>query len=287
MNHKFLRVILVISLGLFSFYYTDKVINFIRETDPIMKTIKKESSNYEVSPINAKVKGNKITPGVNGNKVDYDESFKKMKKYGTYNESLTVFSTEEPAISIDDYYDKYISQGSGIRNDVSLVFLVKQGDKLDEILSILNATNTKATFFVDGLFLENNSGIVNSINENAHELEILSYNNRFEELYFSSSLNRLNQITKKSPKYCVAKYDNKDVLELCSKLNLHTIIPTIITSNYPYSDVKKKIAKGSIISFDITSSTEIELPTIINYIKQKGYTINILDNLLSEAIDEK
>ena len=248
MNYKFLRVILVISLGLFSFYYTDKVINFIRETDPIMKTIKKESSNYEVSPINAKVKGNKITPGVNGNKVDYDESFKKMKKYGTYNESLTVFSTEEPTISIDDYYDKYISQGSGIRNDVSLVFLVKQGDKLDEILSILNATNTKATFFVDGLFLENNSGIVNSINENAHELEILSYNNRFDELYFSSSLNRLNQITKKSPKYCVAKYDNKDVLELIrndlkllENKNLTFVNNIIQTKKYYYeAEIQRK-----------------------------------------------
>lgn len=287
MNHKILRIILVLSLGLFSFYYTDKVINLIRETDPIMKNIKKESSNYEVSPINAKVKGNRITPGINGSKVDYDESFKKMKKYGTYNESLTVFSTEEPAISIDDYYDKYISQGNGIRNDVSLIFTVKDNDKLDEILSILNNTNTKATFFVDGLFLENNLGVINNINENSHELEILSYNNRFDELYFSSSLNRLNQITNKSPKYCFAKYDNKEVLELCKKLNLHTVIPTIMTSNYPYSDVKKKLSKGSIISFDITSSTKIELPTIINYIKQKGYTINTLDDLLSEAISEK
>ena len=30
-----------------------------------------------------------------------------MKKYGTYNETLTVLKEIEPAISADDYYDNY------------------------------------------------------------------------------------------------------------------------------------------------------------------------------------
>ena len=79
----------------------------------------------------------------------------------------------------------------------------------------------------------------------------------------------------------------KEVIELCSKLELHTIIPTIMTGNYPYNDVKKKLSKGAIISFDINSTTNIELPVIIQYIKQKGYTLNTLDMLLSEAYEEK
>ena len=33
----------------------------------------------------------------------------------------------------------------------------------------------------------------------------------------------------------------------------------------------------------VNSSTKIELSTVINYIKQKGYVIDTLDNLLSEA----
>ena len=116
---KVYQVIGVMLLGLFSFFYTDKVIGFIRDTDPIMKTIKKTSKTYEVSPQNAKIKGDKIVPGVSGKKVDYKSSFSKMKRYGTYNESLTVFEEVSPTISIDDYYDKYISMGSGINNDVT------------------------------------------------------------------------------------------------------------------------------------------------------------------------
>lgn len=286
MINKKYHIIIVLLLGLFSFYYTEKVIDFIREKDPIMKTIKKESVNYKKDAVDAKIDGNKIVPGINGKKVDYDSSFKKMKQYGTYNESLTVFEEVEPSISIDDYYDKYISSGNGLYNDVSLVFVVKTNDNIDEVLSILNDTNATATFFIDGLWLENNEDKVNYMKDKGYEIEVLSYNGRYDELYFSSSLNLLNRITSIKPKYCYAKYDSKEVLELCKKLELHTIIPTINTGNYPYNDVKKKLNRGSIISFDINSSTKIELATIINYIKQKGYIVTTLDNLLSEE-DEK
>lgn len=284
---KIFHVLLVLFLGLFSFFYTNQVIDFIRNSDPIMKDIKKEASNYEIKPTDATIDENKMIPGVSGRKVDYKKSYKKMKQYGKYNESLTVFESVEPTISIEDYYDKYIQEGSGINNDVSLVFIVKQNDDPSNIINILNSNAVRATFFMDGLFLENNQSIATSIAEEGHEIEILNYNNRYEELYFSSSLNLLNRITNVKPKYCYAEYDSKEVLELCTKLELHTIIPTIKTGNYPYSDITKRISRGSIISFSINSSTSIELPTIINYIKQKGYILDTLDNLLSEAGDIK
>ncbi len=284
---KLYKVVGVLLLGLFSFFYTEKVIDLIRESDPIMRNIKKSESDYKIDPVDAKIKDNKIIPGISGKVIDYDSSYKKMKKYGTYNESLTVFKEELPAISIDDYYDKYIAQGSGINNDVSLVFEVKVGDDITNILNILIENNAKATFFVDGLWLENNNDLAIFMAEEGYEIEILNYDNNYDELYFSSSLTLINSITNLKPKYCFAKYDNKEVLELCEKLNLHTIIPTIMTGNYPYSDIKKKLSKGSIIGFNINSSTEIELSTIINYIKQKGYIMNTLDSLLSEALDIK
>lgn len=280
---KIYQISIVLLLSLISFFYTEKVIDFIREKDPIMKNIKEYDKKNKIDAVNAIIDKNKIIPGVSGKKVDYNKSFQKMKKYGTYNESLTVFEEIEPTISIDDYYDKYISEGSGINNDVSLVFEVKNGDNINNIISLLKENNTIATFFVDGLWLENNQTLVSEMASLGHEIEILNYDNKYQELYFSSSLNLVNSITNLKPKYCYARYDNKEVLELCEKLGLHTIIPTIMTGNYPYNDIVKKVHKGSIIGFSITSSVEIELPTIINYLKQKGYTINTLDILLSEA----
>ena len=284
---KIYQISIVLLLSLTSFFYTEKVIDFIREKDPIMKNIKEYDKKNKIDAVNAVIDKNKITPGVSGKKVDYDKSFQKMKKYGTYNESLTVFEEVAPTISIDDYYDKYISEGSGINNDVSLVFEVKNGDNINNIINILKENSTIATFFVDGLWLENNQTLVSEMASLGHEIEILNYDNKYQELYFSSSLNLLNSITNLKPKYCYARYDNKEVLELCEKLELHTIIPTIITGNYPYNDVVKKVHKGSIIGFSVTSSVEIELSTIINYLKQKGYTIDTLDILLSEASNIK
>ena len=284
---KIYQISIVLLLSLTSFFYTEKVIDFIREKDPIMKNIKEYDKKNKIDAVNAVIDKNKITPGVSGKKVDYDKSFQKMKKYGTYNESLTVFEEVAPTISIDDYYDKYISEGSGINNDVSLVFEVKNGDNINNIINILKENNTIATFFVDGLWLENNQTLVSEMTSLGHEIEILNYDNKYQELYFSSSLNLLNSITNLKPKYCYARYDNKEVLELCEKLELHTIIPTIMTGNYPYNDVVKKVHKGSIIGFSVTSSVEIELSTIINYLKQKGYTIDTLDILLSEASNIK
>lgn len=284
---KIYQISIVLLLSLTSFFYTEKVIDFIREKDPIMKNIKEYDKKNKIDAVNAVIDKNKITPGVSGKKVDYDKSFQKMKKYGTYNESLTVFEEVAPTISIDDYYDKYISEGSGINNDVSLVFEVKNGDNINNIINILKENNTIATFFVDGLWLENNQTLVSEMASLGHEIEILNYDNKYQELYFSSSLNLLNSITNLKPKYCYARYDNKEVLELCEKLELHTIIPTIMAGNYPYNDVVKKVHKGSIIGFSVTSSVEIELSTIINYLKQKGYTIDTLDILLSEASNIK
>ena len=284
---KIYQISIVLLLSLTRFFYTEKVIDFIREKDPIMKNIKEYDKKNKIDAVNAVIDKNKITPGVSGKKVDYDKSFQKMKKYGTYNESLTVFEEVAPTISIDDYYDKYISEGSGINNDVSLVFEVKNGDNINNIINILKENNTIATFFVDGLWLENNQTLVSEMASLGHEIEILNYDNKYQELYFSSSLNLLNSITNLKPKYCYARYDNKEVLELCEKLELHTIIPTIMTGNYPYNDVVKKVHKGSIIGFSVTSSVEIELSTIINYLKQKGYTIDTLDILLSEASNIK
>ena len=240
-----------------------------------------------MKPVDAKIEKNKIVPGISGKKVNYKESYKKMKQYGKYNESLTVFESVEPTISVEDYYDKYIQEGSGIQNDISLVFVVKQGDNITNIVNILNENAALSTFFVDGLWLENNESLATTLAEEGHELEVLNYNNSYEELYFSSSLNLVNRITNLKPKYCYAEYDNKEVLELCTKLELHTIIPTIKTGNYPFSEIKKKLSKGAIASLPINSSTEIELPTIINYIRQRGYIIHTLDNLLKEAMDMK
>lgn len=283
---KVIQVISVTLLMLFSFFYTNKSIELIRENDPIMKQIKETNTKYKVDPVNATIIGNKIIPGKSGKEIDYQKTYTKMKKYGTYNETLTVLKEIEPAVSVDDYYDKYIVQGNTERKNVSLVFKTDTISNLLSILNILNQKNIPATFFVDGLLLENNTSLFETMTQNNHELEILSYDNKYDEIYFDSALNYLSSITKREGKYCYAEYDQKEVIELCSKLKLHTIIPTVKTTTMPYKEIKDKLYNSAIISLPLSTITEEQLPAIIDYIKQKGYTFLILEALLSEN-DEK
>ena len=262
-------VILSCLLIAFSFYYTNKVAGIVRGKDPIMQSIKEEKANYEKKAINANVSGDNIIPGKNGKKVNIEASFQKMSQYGKYNDSLYVFDEVEPEVSINTYFDKYVESGREDSKDVALVFDILRFDNMDDVLSLLESNNVTATFFVDGLFMENNRSLLENVSKKGYEIELLSYNGGYDKIYFESSLHVLN--------------DKKEVLDICNSLSLHTVIPSIDTSNNSFSVVKNKLRGGSIIGL---SNSRVNLNTIINYIKQKGYNLVRLDTLLQEQLEK-
>ncbi len=283
MKRKIIEITSAFILICFSFYYTDKAVDIVRRNDPIMKEIMSVKEEYEISPINAMLEDNNIIPGANGKTVNMEESFQKMKQYGKFDENLLVFEEVKPSISVEEYYDRYIASGSPTKNSVALVFRVEKNDNIDDIVSILNQKNIQATFFLDGVWIENHQEQVYELAKDDHHLEVLSYDQKYDEVSFQLSRDMLQNITNLKGKYCYAEYDQKEVLELCEKKQMHTIIPTILAKNYPYATVKNKLTKGSIIGFSINDSVKKELSTIINYIEQKGYGIDTLEVLLNEA----
>lgn len=284
---KIFQATLILLLVLFSFYYTNKAVIILANNDPIMKEIKVKSKDLEIEASNARVTNNKIIPGYNGVVVDLEESFYKMKNYGKYNESLLVFDEVEPTISVEDYYDKYISSGNGFTTNIALVFTINKDTYVDNVLNILKENNTIGTFFIDGVFLENNLDFVRSAIDNLNEVEILSYDNNYDKILFEASIDRLEGISGISSKYCYASYDQEDILNLCSSLNLHTIIPTLNLKNNLYKSAKGNLRSGSIISVDLTKDNIEELSVLIKYINQRGFSMVSLDTLLNEARYEK
>ena len=279
MFKKVYRVFFSFILLIFSFYYTKVAVDIVKSKNPIMKTINTEKVKYEVESVDAIVDDDTIIPGVNGKKVEVDESFNKMVRYGTYNDSLYAFNEESPTISLSDNYDKYIISGRGDVAQVSLVFTVNRDDDIIDILTVLSENNSVATFFIDGLFIENNRGFVKNMVEEGYEVEVLSYNGNYQEMYFKSALSILNGIKNGDSKFCFSDYKKYQVLNLCKGLNLHTVIPSINAKSYPYMTIKDNLSNGSIIR--MANSTN-ELKMVINYIKQRGYQIVRLAELLSE-----
>ena len=277
---------LVVVALLFSFYYTEKAIVILEANDPIMKKIK-SNRNLEEKALDAKIIDNRLIPGYNGLEIDLEESFKKMKNYGSYNESLLVFDEVSPAISIDDYYDKYISSGNGINTNIALIFTVEDNTYLDKLINILDNASIFTTLFVDGVVLENNFTVFSNLNKEKYELELLSYDKSYDEMLFKNSLYKLETITNKVPKYCYASYDNEKVLNLCNNLSMHTIIPTLKLDENIYASVKGNLRNGSIIRVSLSNNNLKELNVLINYIKQRGFTLVTLDTLLNEGRSEK
>lgn len=275
MNKIFYRLIIILFL-VFSFYYTNKIVEFLKEKDPIMKDIRKTSDKYKIDSVNALIVDDSIIPGKVGKEIDYKKSFSKMKKYGNYNETLTVLKDVKPVISIENNYDKYIISGNKEKRSVALVFKVYKDTNINSLLKILNKNKVNANFFIDGTFLENNVLVLKGMKN--HEIEILSYNNELDKSLFETSISYLENILEKDVNYCLGE----EVLNLCSKLKLHTIKPSLEIHNNLYRKVKNNIDNSMIISIDINSYNLKELSSTIDYIKEKGYKIVLLRDLLSE-----
>lgn len=284
LRKKILNALSIIFLLLFSFYYTNKSVDIIREQDSIMKSIRKNAPKYQVSSENAEIIGNKIIPGKSGKEIDYKKSYLKMKQYGSYNEQLTVFKETKPTVSLDDYYDKYIIRGNSLEKTLAVVFKITTSENLSKLTSILKNNDVTATFFIDGVFIEENPKTIVALND--YEIELLSYDSKYDKIYFTSSLSYLSSLTKRPAKYCYSEYDQKEVLELCESLKLHTIIPTIKVKENTYSEVKSRLTDHAIISIPLTTKSLNTLDTTIKYLKQKGYSFLTLDDLLSESLEK-
>ena len=287
MLKKYTSYLGVFVLICFSFFYTDRAVDIVKRNDPIMKNILSNKDNLEVDAVSAYIDSDEMIPGINGLAIDINKSYSNMKKYDKYDETMLIFNEIAPSVSLNNNYDKYIVSGNKEKKHVALIFKVNDMTDVDKINDILLEKNIVATFFIDGEIINNNLDVVSELVKNKYEIENLGYDGNYEISKLLWTNNLISSITHKDPKYCYTDYKNSEVLDLCKKNNMYTIIPNISVSNYPFITIKQSLTNGSIISFNINSDTIKELPSIISYIKQKGYNLVILDDLVSEKIIEE
>lgn len=277
--YSFIGAIMLIC---FSFYYTESAVNIVKRNDPIMRKIVSVSNEYEIDAIDAILTHNNIIPGISGSKLDIDRSYENMKRLGEFNSSLLEFESVIPSVSVTNSYDKFIVSGNKSKNEVYLVFKMENTSYIEEIIDILKQSNTYATFFLDYDIIVNSKDALKLLNNSNHQIEYLGKNSNYTKKEILVTEEMLTKFDRSNGRFCYAEYENNSVIDICSKNKLYTIIPTIITTKYPYNDVKEKLANGAIIKMDNNSSTVRELKYIINYIRQKGYKIKSLNNLLDE-----
>jgi len=270
----------ILTLLLFSFVFTEKTAYVAINQDDIMKQIEDVKEKYYVEPINAVIKEKTFVPGKCGTEVDVMGSYRKLKKIGVFNEDFLEFKDVCLDETLKNNKNKFIISGNSYDKNVSLLFIVNKETNLNTILKILSDNEVSANIFVDGSYLENNNEIINEISKN-HIIGNLSYNGD----YNNSSFIWMTTIIKKfNDNYCYTEELNENILDICSRNNSYTIVPSIVIKNNPTLTLNKNLSNGSIISLHINDEVINQLELMINYIESKGYNIVTLPDLLKEKI---
>jgi peptidoglycan/xylan/chitin deacetylase (PgdA/CDA1 family) len=279
---RFFEILGFLSLVCFSFFYTEKTIDVVKEVDDIMITLKEQAPKYQVKAENAKIDGKFMTPGISGKIVNLQKSYEEMKHYGKFHPNLLVYDKVSPEISIKNRYDKYIKTGNPKKRQVSFLFIVDEKGNPSPIIEILKDKKVTGTFFIDGSWLEKNQNELVSLIEGKFTVGNYSYRGDYGHESFVWIDTIIKRVGGQKQSYCLVEKENKKALSTCKLQKDYTIYPNIIIKENPYSELTEQVESGSIILMRLDAQVKKELPLMITYLKQKGYEIVNLEQLLEE-----
>ena len=111
----------------------------LKQGDSLYNEIARNAHQYNIPAIDAKIDPIwKALPGYNGQMVDVDASYIKMKKTGQFNESMLIFKQVKPNIHLEDLPPSPIYKGSPEKPMVSFIINVAWGNEyLSDMLATL------------------------------------------------------------------------------------------------------------------------------------------------------
>lgn len=261
----------VLILSGFSFFYTNKVSNIIKENDPIMKEITKAKETMYVKKTDRITMNDEYLTGLNGCVIDEKNSYNKMKNQGEYKKELLVMKEDK----IKKTNDLYIAGGNKEKRNVSIILFNIDNN----INKYIKKNNIKINYFLDGKFVTDNIDKLIEISKYSN-IYSLGRNKKYENKYMLFDNNVIKSNFKNESNYCLVLKKDEDILKRCSSYNMKTIIGNEISSNY-LSTVKNTLSSGKIFVFDNISYNEFMITT--KYIMSKGYNIKTIDDLLDET----
>ena len=262
---KIIKKISLLVLICFSFFYTDKVINYINQNSELMKQIINVSEEYKVKEVNGYIEDDTIIPGIRGKEINVRRSFNNMKKYNTFVEEYLVYNNIMPTIRLEDNKDKYIIKGNNNKKEVSILLIV-DSNNINKLEGMNNIT----------LFMHHNILTIDNLNKLKNN-EIYTYGNNgtYSKSILINDNTLINNLSNNRSKYCLLREKSIENLNECKNQDMYTIL-SIKGSNY--NSIKDNLSNGKIIVLDNINN----LNNIIKYINSKGYRIVSLDRLLRE-----
>ncbi len=259
------------------------------------------ANQYEIRPIDAKIDPIwKAIPGYNGIGINITESYVEMKKTGVFDEKKLVYREIGPKIHLEDLDPQPIYRGNSEKPMVAFLINVAWGNEfIPTILETLETHQIKTTFFFDGSWVKNNPDIAKLIYAAGHEIGNHAYTH--PDLKSCSrektveELKKTNEIIEETlgvkPVWFAPPSGsfNQVTVEVAHDLDMKTILWTVDTVDWRKPEtsemvgrVLSKIEKGSMVLMHPTKPTAEGLDKIIKGIKERGYHLGTVTDLMSE-----
>ncbi|XAV02212.1 polysaccharide deacetylase family protein [Lysinibacillus telephonicus] len=269
--------------------------------DDLYKKIQMFNEQHKIKPIDAKIdRVWKAIPGYNGLEVNIEASYKKMKKDGKFNKNKIVYKEIPPNIHLEDLNSEPIYRGNPQKPMVAFLINVAWGNEyIPGILKVLKEHKIKATFFLDGSWTKKNPDLAKMIKEAGHEIGNHAYSHpdlqqrsmaeTTEELKKTNDV--IEEILGIKPKWFAPPSGsfNKTTIQVAEQLNMKTILWTVDTVDWRKPSTSKmvsrivsKVENGSMVLMHPTKPTAEGMEAMITGIKEKGYQLGTVSELMSE-----
>ncbi|MBB6443890.1 polysaccharide deacetylase family protein [Bacillus benzoevorans] len=272
-----------------------------KKHDSLYMEIEQQAETYEIPPSDAKIDPVwKAIPGYNGQAVDIEASYEKMKKNGKFDERKLEFRQVKPRKHLADLPPAAIYKGNPDKPMVSLIINVAWGNEyLSDMLATLKRHHIHATFFLEGRWVKKNPELAKMITDAGHEAGNHSYTHPNMQNLTSAQIRqemvKTNEVIEATTGERVrwmappsGSYKN-EVVQIAAEEKLGTIMWSVDTIDWqrPTPDVlidrvMSKIHNGAIILMHPTEPTAKSLEQLIGQIKAKGLQIGTISELVKE-----
>jgi peptidoglycan-N-acetylglucosamine deacetylase len=271
-----------------------------KPNNTLYKEIEKQAKAYEEEPVDPYIDEVwKKTPGRNGLEVDVAKSYERMSKKGEFDDALLVYKQITPNVSLKDLPSSPIYRGNPEKEMVSLLINVSWGTEyVPKILAILKDKNIKATFFIEGKWAKENVDLVKMIKNQNHLIGNHAYNHpNMANLTTQQMVEQISQtndilkaITGIAPAWFAPPSGsyNQYVVDAAHSQKMETVLWTVDTIDWKnptvsvmINRVNSKLHPGATILMHPTAATAAGLDELIDSVKDKGYKLGTMEQLVS------
>lgn len=272
------------------------------ENELLLEKIQAFSHNNKIEPIDATVdRVWKAIPGYNGLEVDIEKSYLNMSPDESFNEELLAYKEIPPKIHLEELPPSPIYKGNPEKPMVTLLINVAWGNEfIPTILDTLEQQKVKATFFFDGSWVNKNPDLAKTIYKDGHEIGNHAYShpdlNTFSRADTMNELKKTNDVIEETlgiePLWFAPPSGsfNQETVDIARKLDMLTILWTVDTIDWKKPEtsamvtrVVAEVENGTMILMHPTKPVAEGLGQMISSIKEKGYQLGTVSDMMSES----